>query len=74
MKETAEARAVKIAAKVMQAAGICRHESPIQCRRVFTDEKTCKECIRAWLMAKAQKELRRENGLEGVENGQRKTD
>lgn len=74
MKETAEARAVKIAAKVMQASGICRYESPIQCRRVFTDEKTCEKCIKAWLMAKARKELRREDGREGVGNGQKKTD
>ena len=46
MKETAEARAVKIAAKIMQAAGLCRHESPMQCRRVYTDDKTCEKCIR----------------------------
>ncbi len=60
MKETAEARAVKIAAKIMQAAGLCRHESPMQCRRVYTDDKTCEKCIRAWLMAKARKELKKE--------------
>ena len=60
MLETTEARAVKIAAKIMQTAGMCRHESPMQCRRVWTDDKTCEKCIRAWLMAKARKELKKE--------------
>ena len=60
MKETNESvyiRAIKIAARIMQAAGLCRHESPMQCRRVYTDDKICEKCIRAWLMAKAIKEL-----------------
>ena len=29
MKDTVDSRAVKIAAKVMQAAGLCRYESPV---------------------------------------------
>ena len=60
MKETVEARAVEIAAAVMQAAGLCRYESVTQCRRVFVDEKVCEKCIRAWLLAKARQELKKE--------------
>ena len=60
MKDTVEARAVKIAAKVMQAAGLCRYDSPIKCRRIFTDQKTCEACIRRWLLSKAKRELERE--------------
>ena len=59
MKDTVEARAVKIAAKVMQAAGLCRYDSPTKCR-LFTDPKTCDACIRRWLLNKAKKELERE--------------
>lgn len=57
MKETVEARAIKIAAKVMQAAGLCRYESPTKCRKVYVDEAICDKCIRAWLISKAKKEL-----------------
>lgn len=55
-----EARAVKIAAKVMQAAGICRYDNPEKCHRVYVSEKTCDECIRKWLLSKARNELRNE--------------
>lgn len=58
MKETTEARAVKIAAKIMQAAGLCRYDSATKCRRVYVDESTCDKCIAAWLLAKARKELK----------------
>lgn len=60
MKETVEARAVRIAAKVMQAAGLCRHESPVKCRRVHVDDKTCDKCIKEWLLSKARRELEKE--------------
>lgn len=60
MKETTEARAVKIAAKVMQAAGLCRYDTVEKCRRVHVDEATCDKCIRAWLLSKARQELRKE--------------
>lgn len=60
MKDTAEGRAVKIAAKVLVAAGVCRYESVGQCRRVWADESTCEKCIRAWLLTKARKELKEE--------------
>lgn len=60
MKETVEALAVKIAARVMVADGLCRYESVDQCRRMFVTEETCARCIRSWLLAKAKTELRRE--------------
>lgn len=66
-KETVEARAVKIAARVMQAAGLCRYDSVEKCRRIFADEKVCEECIRRWLMGKAKKELK-ERGENGTGN------
>ena len=58
MKETVEARAVKIAARIMQAAGLCRYDSVEKCRRAKVDERTCDKCIRAWLLSKARSELR----------------
>lgn len=56
--ETAESRAVKIAAKVMQAAGLCRYDRPDKCRKIYVDEATCDRCIEKWLLAKARKELK----------------
>ena len=44
MTETVESRAVTIAARVMQAAGLC----------------LCDGCIRAWLLDKAREALERE--------------
>ena len=64
-KETVEARAVKIAAKVMQAAGLCRYDSPANCRRVYVVEITCVKCMRAWLLSKARKELEAEKEEKG---------
>lgn len=55
-----EGRAVKIAAKIMQAAGLCRYDNVAKCRRIYVDEKTCDECIKRWLLAKARKELKKE--------------
>ena len=63
MKDTVDSRAVKIAAKVMQAAGLCRCESAASCRRTYVDERTCEKCIRSWLISKAKSELRKEEGL-----------
>lgn len=60
MKDTVEGRAVKIAAKIMQAAGLCRYDDVTKCRRIHVDEKTCDECIRRWLLTKARKELGKE--------------
>ncbi len=61
--ETVEARAVKIAAKVMTAAGLCRHEDPCDCTRAFFDSEVCDRCIRAWLLTKAKVELGREERM-----------
>lgn len=60
MKETVDARAVKIAAKVMQAAGLCRYETPAKCRHAFVNEDICDKCIRSWLITKARREMRGE--------------
>lgn len=60
MKDTVEARALKIAARVMQAAGCCRYEDVSQCRRIHVDEATCDKCIRDWLISKAKQELKKE--------------
>ncbi|MDO4564816.1 MAG: DUF551 domain-containing protein [Clostridia bacterium] len=68
MKDTVEGRAVKIAAKVMQAAGLCRYESATRCRRLYTDEATCSRCIGAWLISKAKKELARESAIEDTQS------
>ncbi len=53
---TIERRAVKIAAKVMQAAGLCRYDDVSKCHRVYVDESTCDACIERWLLAAAKKE------------------
>lgn len=57
-RDNVEQRAVKIAAKIMVAAGLCRYEHVDQCRRLYVTEKTCDTCIRSWLLAKARKELK----------------
>lgn len=57
-KDTVESRALKIAARVMQAAGLCRYENgSSMCKRLYVDDTTCDECIRKWLLSKARKEL-----------------
>lgn len=61
VKEGVEQRAVRIAAKVMVAAGLCRYDSVYKCRRIYVYESTCEECIRSWLLSKAKKELREES-------------
>ena len=61
--ETIEERAVKIAARIMVADGLCRYESAEQCRRVYVGEGTCETCLRQWLLSKARRELRRERNL-----------
>jgi len=60
MKDTVETRALKIAAAIMQADGLCRYERASQCRRLYVTEKACETCIRQWLITKAKKELRQE--------------
>ena len=51
---------MKIAAKVMVAAGLRRYDTVDKCRRVYVTEATCDACVRAWLLSKARKELREE--------------
>lgn len=58
--ETVEARAVKIATRIMVADGLCRREDPEGCKRGYLGSNTCERCIRAWLMMKARVELARE--------------
>jgi len=55
-----ERRAVKIAAKVLQAAGVCRYDDVSKCRRIYVDESTCEKCVESWLLTKARKELEKE--------------
>ena len=58
--QTVEARAVKIAARIMQAVGLCRYGSLDKCRRRHVDEETCDRCIEVWLIAKAREEMKEE--------------
>lgn len=51
---------MKIAARVMQAAGLCRYDSVAKCHRLYVEEITCERCIRSWLLSKAKKELEKE--------------
>lgn len=57
--ETVESRAVTIAAKIMQAAGLCKYEDYSKCRKVHppTPEE-CDKCIKAWLISKARNEMK----------------
>ena len=63
---SAEQRAVKIAAKVMVAAGLCRTEHPELCRKSGVERENCDKCIRGWLLSKARQELKQEE-LERLE-------
>ena len=58
MPETTESRAVKIAASMMMAAGLCRHDNMTRCRRKYVDDDVCGRCIEKWLLKKAQEELK----------------
>ncbi len=58
--DTIEGRAVKIAAKVLQGAGVCRYDDVSKCRRIYVDESICEKCIKSWLLTKARKELEEE--------------
>lgn len=60
MKETPEARAVKIAAETLRKAGVCKYGSVTRCSRVYADERTCNKCLAGWLMAEARKQLEKE--------------
>lgn len=60
VKDTIESRALKIAARIMVADGLCRYDTPTKCHRLTTDETTCETCIRRWIVNKAKKELKSE--------------
>ena len=60
MANTPEARAVKIAAHVMQEAGVCRYDDISKCHRIFVDEQVCEACLARWLLSRAKRELRKE--------------
>ena len=57
--ETEEARAVHIAAVIMQAAGLCRYDTVLDCRRLFPKEADCVNCIESWLLTRARRELKK---------------
>lgn len=59
--DTVEKRAVRIAAVIMQAAGLCRYDNVSKCRRVYVDDNTCVQCIRSWLFSKARAEIKKEH-------------
>ena len=65
-KESTEQRAVKIAAKVMVAAGLCRYDTPLKFGKPHVCDSVCDKCIRGWLMSKARQELKQEE-LERLE-------
>lgn len=56
--ETVEGWAVKIAAKVMQAAGLCRYDDVSKCQRLNSEPFVCDLCLERWLLAKVRRELR----------------
>lgn len=56
MPETVEGRALTIAAKIMVAAGLCRHNTPLKCKKFAVDDAVCDKCIREWLIDKAKNE------------------
>lgn len=60
MKETTEARAVKIAANALREAGVCKRGSMSKCSRLFVDERTCNQCLAGWLLSQARQELEKE--------------
>jgi len=60
MDEKTKDRALKIAAQIMQAAGLCRYESYSKCHRIHVDDVICENCIREWLITKAKRELKME--------------
>ena len=61
MQETEERRALVIAAQLMQEMGCCKYErGSLKCRRTYPTDEDCRRCIKNWLMAKARRELKRE--------------
>ena len=49
-----DARALTIAAAIMAAAGLCRHEAPDKCKHQYPNNEICAKCIKAWIKNKAK--------------------
>lgn len=54
--ESVNERALKIAAAVLEADGVCCR--PGKCRRFYVDSQICRKCIKAWLISRAKRELK----------------
>lgn len=67
--KTVEGRALEIAATIMLAAGLCRHDSVDKCRRLYPCEADCERCIKNWLLTKARKELVADKNVGHIERG-----
>ena len=50
-----ERRALEVAARVMEAAGLCRHRDRAKCQRLTRSPEICEKCLAAWCMTKARK-------------------
>lgn len=61
MPETEEHRALVIAARLLEENGVCRAANAGKpCVRFFPPDEDCQGCIKNWLMARARRELKRE--------------
>ncbi len=49
-----ERRALEVAARVMEAAGLCRHRDRAKCQRLIRSPEICEKCLAAWCMTKAR--------------------
>lgn len=55
--ESIEHRALKIAAKIMVAAELCRYNDRGECHLYCQGVADCDKCVEQWLRNKARKEL-----------------
>ena len=53
--ENLELLALEVAARVMEAAGLCRHESRDLCRRKLITKPVCEKCLAEWCLNRAKK-------------------
>lgn len=62
IEEAVEGRALRIAADILAAAGLCRHEERGMCAKWRKNEGHCgcENCILRWLKRKAREELKGE--------------
>ena len=65
IEEAVEGRALRIAADIMAAAGLCRYEERGMCAKWRKNKKRkneghcgCENCILRWLKRKAREELK----------------